>query len=520
MNSTYKGSGGVQLNNFLVKAAFAVRFGDFNLLISSLVTSHSRLMFVRDITQMAQKAAPFLSYDSDPYPVLSDGQIYWVLDAYTTSDNYPYPQNVNTANLPSNSGLNQNLNYVRNSVKVVVNAYSGQMTFYDVTGLTHTKDPILQTWEKVFPGMFTPVSTMPAALRAHLRYPEDLLNVQTATYGRYHITQPLAFYSATNAWNVSPSAGSGSPNQALPTTFTTNAQGAIVSTGQIARMAPIYELFQVPGQSTQTFNLVDAFVPVSQGDQIQTMSAFMVAGSDPSQYGKLSVFQTPPIDGPALVDADIAATQKISSQISLLNQNGSSVEFGTLQFVPVGDSMLYFRPFYVQSSRNPFPKLDYYVVVYSGRAGAEPGRLRHDADRGAPGPLPGVAADAGHRTDCADVTDRAAHLGEPTCAEPDHPGQPGLPAGSDRSQGRELRGLRHRRHHTPGRAPAAAAGHREHAELGEVVDLLVVVDHDEHDRSGRGRAAGHRSRVEPVTGSNRSEPGGSLLTTTRGGAVW
>jgi hypothetical protein len=134
-------------------------------------------------------------------------------------------------------------------------------------------------------------------------------------------------------------------------------------------MAPIYELFQVPGQHTQTFNLVDAFVPVSKGDQIQTMSGFIVAGSDPGQYGKLTVFQTPPIDGPALVDADISATQKISSQISLLNQNGSSVELGTLQVVPVGDSMLYFRPFYVESSRNPFPNLDYYIVVYSGPTG-------------------------------------------------------------------------------------------------------------------------------------------------------
>ena len=367
--STYSGTGGVQLSNFIRKAAFAIRFGDFNLLVSDLVTHKSRLMFVRDITQMAQKAAPFLSYDSDPYPVLSDGQIYWVLDAYTTSANYPYSQDINTASLPPNSGLNQNINYVRNSVKVVVNAYSGKMTFYDVTALTGTKDPVLQTWEKVFPGMFTSVSKMPKALQAHLRYPEDLLNVQTAAYGRYHITQPLAFYNATNAWNVSPSAGSGSPDQALPTTFTTNAQGNVVSTGQIARMTPIYELFQVPGQTQQSFNLVDAFVPVSQGDQIQTMSAFMVAGSDPGQYGKLSVFQTPPIDGPALVDADISATQKISSQISLLNQNGSSVELGTLQFVPVGDSMLYFRPFYVQSSRNPFPKLDYYVVVYAGAQG-------------------------------------------------------------------------------------------------------------------------------------------------------
>ena len=190
VQSTYKGTGGVQLKNFLVKAAFAIRFGDFNLLVSDLVTSHSRLMFVRDITQMAQKAAPFLSYDSDPYPVLSGGQIYWVLDAYTTSDNYPYSQNVDTSSLPANSGLNQNLNYVRNSVKVVVNAYSGKMTFYDVTGLTHSKDPILQTWEKVFPGMFKPVSEMPAALRAHLRYPEDLLSMQSATYGRYHLTQP------------------------------------------------------------------------------------------------------------------------------------------------------------------------------------------------------------------------------------------------------------------------------------------------------------------------------------------
>jgi uncharacterized membrane protein (UPF0182 family) len=217
--------------------------------------------------------------------------------------------------------------------------------------------------------MFVPVSSMPAPLREHLRYPEDLLSVQAATYGRYHLTQPLAFYNNANAWNVSQSAGSGSPSQALPSTLTTNGQGAVVSTGQVARMTPIYELLQIPGQSAQSFNLVDAFVPVSRGDQIQTMAGFIAAGSDPGQYGKLTVFQTPPIDGPALIDADIAATQKISSQISLLNQNGSSVQLGTLQVVPVGDSMLYFRPFYVESSRNPFPKLDYYIIVYAGPTG-------------------------------------------------------------------------------------------------------------------------------------------------------
>jgi hypothetical protein len=241
------------------------------------------------------------------------------------------------------------------------------LKFYDVTSLTHTKDPILETWEKVFPGMFTNVSKMPSALRAHLRYPEDLLTVQSATYGRYHITSALPFYNATNAWNVSPSAGAGSPDLALPQTFTTSSQGQII--GQVSRSAPEYEQFKVPGQSQTSFNLVDSFVPVSMGDQIQTMAGFIVAGSDPSDYGKLTVFQTPPIDGPALVDADISATQAVSTKISFLNQNGSSVLLGTLQVVPVGDSMLYFRPFYVESSRNPFPKLDYYIVVYAGAQG-------------------------------------------------------------------------------------------------------------------------------------------------------
>ena len=365
--STYHGSGGVQVKNFLVKAAFAIRFGDFNLLVSDLVTSQSRLMFVRDITQMAQKAAPFLSYDADPYPVLAGGQIYWVLDAYTTSDNYPYSQNFDTTSLPFNSGLQQNLNYIRNSVKVVVNAYSGQMRFYDVSSLTKTTDPILQTWEKVFPGMFTSVSQMPSSLRAHLRYPEDLLTLQSAMYGRYHITQPLAFYNATNAWSVSPTAGAGLPDQALQRTVTNSSQGPVV--GQVTRMSPIYEVFQVPGQSKQTYNLVDSFVPFNKADNIQTMSGLIVAGSDPSDYGELKVFQTPPIDGPALVDSDISASQAISRTISLLNQNGSNVLLGTLQVVPVGDSMLYFRPFYVQSSRNPFPKLEYYIVVYAGAQG-------------------------------------------------------------------------------------------------------------------------------------------------------
>lgn len=370
--SHYHGSGGVQLSNFVDRLAFATRFGDLNLLISSQITSNSRVMFVRDITQMAQKAAPFLSYDSDPYPVLVNGQIDWILDAYTTTDNYPYSENADTTALPSNSGLQQTFNYVRNSVKVVVNAYSGKMTFYVTPQGEH--DPILTTWRKAFPTMFTPWSKMPSALLAHVRYPEDIFTVQAAMYGRYHILNAYQFYSAANAWNISQSPGIGAPNQALPTTFTTNAQGQVVSTGQLQRMSPLYEVFALPGSSQLTYNLVDAFVPVSQSDTIQTLSGFMVAGSDPGQYGRLTVYATTPgqsIDGPALIDARISATQSISSQISLLNQNGSSVELGNVQMVPVGQSMLYFRPLYVESARNPVPQLEYVIVVYSYSGNSE-----------------------------------------------------------------------------------------------------------------------------------------------------
>ncbi|HUC38056.1 MAG TPA: UPF0182 family protein [Acidimicrobiales bacterium] len=371
--SHYSGPGGVELNNFVTRAAFALRFGDLNVLISDRLTPQSRVMFVRDVVQMAHKAAPFLSYDSDPYPVLVDGHIDWVIDAYTTTDHYPYAQDADTSALAPNSGLaGQNFNYVRNSVKVVVNAYTGAMTFYDVTPLTRTTDPILQTWEKIFPGMFHPVSQMPRALITHLRYPEDLFTVQAAAYGRYHLTQVQAFYNSSGAWNISQSPGAGSPDAALPTTFTTNAQGQIVSTGQVQRMAPLYETFALPGQSKVSFNLIDAYVPFSSSNERQTLSGFLVAGNDPGSYGKMTVYAAPTgqdTDGPALIDARITQNPAISQKISLLNTNGSEVILGNVLMLPVGQSMLYFRPFYVQSSRNPVPQLQYVIVVYSGPQG-------------------------------------------------------------------------------------------------------------------------------------------------------
>ena len=169
-------------------------------------------------------------------------------------------------------------------MKVLVDAYTGKMTFY----VMDPTDPIIQTYEKAFPGMFTPASKMSAALRAHLRYPEDIFTLQATMYGKYHITNAQSFYSAADAWTLSPSPGSGSPSQALQTTLTTNAQGQEVSTGQLVRMAPIYQEMRVPGQTQQSFNLLDAFVPISGQSQIQTLSGFMIAGCDPGHYGQLA----------------------------------------------------------------------------------------------------------------------------------------------------------------------------------------------------------------------------------------
>jgi hypothetical protein len=368
----YASTGGVQLTSFARRLAFAVRFGDLNMLISNLMTRRSRVLFVTDVRTAVQKAAPFLSLDADPYPVLVGNRIDWVLDAYTTTDHFPYAQTADTGALPPGSGLQQSFNYVRNSVKVIVDAYSGEMTFYDMSSITGHRDPILQAWERAFPGMFTPASKMHPDLRAHLRYPEDLFTVQAGAYGRYHITDPLAFFNAGDAWNISQSPGAGPPQQALQSTFTTNAQGQPVSTGQVARMAPLYQVLRLPGQAGPTFNLMDAFVPVSGGDQIQTLSAFMAASSDGAQYGNLNVYVTPrqtPVDGPALIDARIQSVPEISQDNTLFNTNGSSVILGNVLMVPVNSSMLYFRPYYVQSSRNALPVLKFVIAVYSGPAG-------------------------------------------------------------------------------------------------------------------------------------------------------
>ncbi len=368
VESHYRGpgaTGGVALSSLFKRAAFALRLGDFNLLISSQITDQSRLMFVRDPVAMAQKAAPFLTFNQSPYAVINNnGHIDYIVDGYTTTANYAYSQNADTQQVAVGSSLPASYNYVRNSVKVVIDAYSGKMTFY----AADPTDPILQAYEAAFPHMFTPISKMPSELQRHLRYPPDIFSIQSAIYGRYHLKNPGAFYAASSAWQLSPTAGAGPKSQALLAENTFNSQGQLVSTAP-ARMAPQYQVYALPHTGQQVFTVSDAFVPASQGsltnnNQNFNLTAWMVGQSDPGHPGQLDVYQTPQgTYGPANADAEISANTTVSSDISLLDQNGSQVLLGETLMVPIGNSMVYLRPMYVSPVTNPQPQLKYVVAV-------------------------------------------------------------------------------------------------------------------------------------------------------------
>lgn len=362
----YDGDGGVSMNSWLRKAAFAARFGDWNPLISNFVTDESKILYVRDIKERVQKVAPFLQYDFDPYPVLADGRIQYVLDAYTTSDHYPNAQRASTEGLSTRSGLNTNFNYVRNSVKVVVDAYEGTVKMYVID----PGDPIIQAYESAFPELFTDFDQMPETIRVHLRYPEDLFKVQTTMWGRYHIDDSQSFYDPTNGWNVAKDPGTTVGN--TPQTVTTNAAGQTLRKAD-RKIDPYYMIMKLPGEEKESFVLFRSFVPTSDDDTKQKLTAFMVANSDPENYGKLQVYEVPSqlqVAGPSIVNSAIQANPLVSSQVSLLNQNGSSVTFGNLLLIPIENSLLYVRPLYVSSDQNRQPLVQRVIVAYEDQDGS------------------------------------------------------------------------------------------------------------------------------------------------------
>jgi uncharacterized membrane protein (UPF0182 family) len=356
----YGGSGGVRLTSVFTRAAFAIRMGDLNLLFSNLVTHQSRIMFVRNVATMAKKAAPFLSFDSQPYPAIVNGQIDWILNAYTTSADYPYSESASGQNIPPQDSLPGNYNYIRNSVIVVVNAYTGKMTFY---AMDH--DPILSAYEAAFPGMFTPQLAMPAALRKTLRYGTDMFAIQASLYGRYHITSPSQFYTAGDAWIVSPTTGVGSAEQTLQFNYVFNA-GVYVS-GTYKPMTPVYQVMALPGQSTQTLTVTDAYVPAGGGgNDSQLLRGLLTGTSGPEHFGRLHVYETPPGAskiGPIQAESEIEQTTAISERLTLLGQQGSRIRLGNILPIPVGKSVLYVRPLYVVSKTVPQPQLKYVIAV-------------------------------------------------------------------------------------------------------------------------------------------------------------
>ena len=369
LETHYGAKGGVAVGGFFSRLALAARLGDFNFLISNQITPQSRVLFVRNVTAMAQKAAPFLTFDSQPYAVIANGSVNFVLDGYTTSSQYPYSQNASNLNV-NQGGLPYSFNYVRNSVKVVINAYTGKMAFY----IMDPTDPMIRAYAAAFPGMFQPLSMMPTSIRSHLRYPSDLFSVQAATLGRYHITSASAFYNASDRWEVSPTTGAGAPSQTLKVTTVTDVNGNVISS-TLSPMAPIYQVGSLPQANHQQLLESVAFVPAGNSGTVQSLSAFMIATSDPNDYGQLNVYATQrgqSTTGPAQVDSEIAANAKVSADVTLLGQVGSQVLLGNDLMVPLDQSVLYIRPFYVSATSNPMPQLRYVIAVFNQQVSISP----------------------------------------------------------------------------------------------------------------------------------------------------
>jgi uncharacterized membrane protein (UPF0182 family) len=375
----YSGTAGVKLDSTLKRLAFAVHFGEYNLFGSSLITGDSQILYVRDVRDRVSKLAPFLSLDADPYPVVVDGKVQWVLDAFTTTSRYPYSQRANTNQLTDGSGLDHAFNYVRNSVKAVVDAYTGDVTLYVVDDT----DPIVRAWQQAFPDLFKPSSEVPAELRAHFRYPEDLFRVQTNLYGRYQFDDPTLFFNSDLRWSVAQNppdqpqlsaAVSGTSSALSPTTTDAlrQADTGNVNDADTTRFIPYYTMFHAPDGST-TFSMLRPFVPFSNNDSRKELVGYMTVSSDPDTYGKLTVYRitsSPLPAGPATVAAGSDSTAAIASDITLLGSTGSKVSFGNLQLVPIRAGLLYVRPLYVQPSGGTQAQVFVrkVIVTYNGRS--------------------------------------------------------------------------------------------------------------------------------------------------------
>jgi len=361
--TSYDGEDGVGVGSYLRRAAFALRFADWNAFISGNVTSESKILIVRDVRERVEALAPFLSLDADPYVVNIDGRIKYVVDAYTTTSRFPYAQRVENGDLDDKSGLRHGFNYVRNSVKAVVDAYDGTVELY----VTDDEDPLVRAYRGAFPELFSDAEDLPEELVAHFRYPEDLFRVQTNMWGRYHIEDPDDFYTRNDAWNVSEQPGA-------PTQQQLDAQGNPVGAATRQRIEPYYLQMKLPGEESAEFVLLRPFSPVSGDDSRQELTAFMVAKSDPTSFGQLEMFVTPRTDlpdGPGIVASTIRNDPVVGQLQTLLGQRGSELLFGNLVVVPIEESLLWVQPVYVQAEATRIPELERVIVSFEGEVAVE-----------------------------------------------------------------------------------------------------------------------------------------------------
>lgn len=329
--ATYNGTGGIELDP-LMRLLMTYRLASLKILLSDDVTADSRVMIYRNVIERANTLAPFLAYDQDPYIVFADGGLYWIVDAYTLTDRYPYSE-------PSGG-----FNYIRNSVKVVIDAYNGTVRYYVVE-----EEPLVRAYESIFPDLFLPLDSMPKELQAHLRYPVDLFKVQAGIYRNYHMNDPQVFYNREDAWDI-------------PTE---------VYQGNRQTVEPYYVIMKTPGSERgEEFMLIQPFTPRSKNNMI----AWMCAKSDQPDYGDLVVFKFPKdqlIYGPMQIEARIDQDTDISEQLTLWSQKGSSVIRGNLLVIPIEKSLLYVEPLYLRAENSELPELKRVIVAYDGKVAME-----------------------------------------------------------------------------------------------------------------------------------------------------
>ncbi|MPZ76842.1 MAG: UPF0182 family protein [Deltaproteobacteria bacterium] len=332
--TAYSGQGGVSIGSFWRKLLFSAHFATLRIALSQDLTQESRILYQRQIEERVKKIAPFITFDGDPYLVIAQGgRLFWIIDGYTTSSRFPYSEPMQR----------QGTNYIRNSVKSVVDAYNGTVDFY----ISDPEDPIVQSYQKIFPALFKPIEKIPEDLRAHIRYPQDLFAIQAQMYSTYHMRDPQVFYNKEDLLSI--------PRQTVG--------------GTEREMAPYYTIMRLPGETKEEFVLLLPFTP----NKRDNMRAWLAARSDPPHYGKLTALDFPKaklVYGPKQIDARIEQDAFISQQLSLWRQSGQVIR-GSLLAIPIEKSLLYVQPLYLAAEKGSLPELKRVFVAFGNQIAME-----------------------------------------------------------------------------------------------------------------------------------------------------